>query len=238
MNNSKVFSYYFNLGYQVIPIHYQTKVPIFKSWNKNYDSAKLEEFVAKSTVPLNFGILLGEIVDIEGDCEKSNREIDELLVEIPHPVFQSRKSKHHLFRSRVKNLTRIVKNGIEFRGYKHQSIIPPSCHENGTKYEWITDVFKFEEIPFLPTNIHNYLNTLINQDKPQVNKKELKPHHLSVSCASCLYKFYLHQVRFEKELRAFKNTGSRWLCRKCRPTDLRDTIRNFNAKCGRKVNTQ
>ena len=82
MNNSKVFSYYFNLGYQVIPIHYQTKVPIFKSWNKNYDSAKLEEFVAKSTVPLNFGILLGEIVDIEGDCEKSNREIDELLVEI------------------------------------------------------------------------------------------------------------------------------------------------------------
>lgn len=227
MENIQTFEHYIKLGYKVIPIHYQTKTPIFKSWNKNYDYSKMHTFVKNSTLNLNFGILLGEIIDIEGDCEQSNHEIDNLLNKIPHPIFQSKKSKHHLFRNNIKNLTRIVKDGIEYRAYRHQSVIPPSFHENGTKYEWITDVYNFIDIPYLPLNIANYLSDISNKNKTLKKKRQIKPNHVCVACAACLNKNFLHQVRFKKELKILNSMGHRWKCRKCRPLDLRDLIRKF-----------
>ena len=140
MKNIEIFSFYSQLGYKIIPLHYCAKTPIFKNWNKNYNKEHIESFFIKNNQLINYGILLGDIVDIEGDCLDSNKSIDEFLKDIDHPCFLSKKSKHHLFRSNLKELTRIVTHGIEFRGYKHQSAIPPSRHADGFSYKWITKI--------------------------------------------------------------------------------------------------
>ena len=153
MNNLDVLNFYQSLGYQPIPLFYKTKTPIFKNWNSNYDFNSIVEYVSGYRQQLNFGILLGSIIDIEGDCADSNKIIDDLLHDVKHPCFLSAKSKHHLFRSNIKNLTRIVIDKIEFRGHKHQSVIPPSKHEDGHEYEWLTEIFRIDDIPYLPENI-------------------------------------------------------------------------------------
>lgn len=225
MDNIQVFEYYSKLGYEVIPIHYKTKTPVFHKWNKNYNYNLMHSYVNQATVPLNFGILLGNIIDIEGDCVESNGQIDDLFKKIDHPIFTSTKSKHHLFRCNIKNLTRIVKDNIEYRCHNHQSVIPPSCHENGTQYEWITNVYDFKDIPQLPGNVEGFLNKLIKNQKKNFFKKEIKPGHTQALCVKCNEKSYIHQERYKKELFIFKEFRQTWSCHKCREIDLRPLIR-------------
>jgi hypothetical protein len=226
MDSFQTVSFYNSLGYKIIPLFFQTKTPIFKNWNSNYNSELIINFVKEQETQINYGLLLGDVIDIEGDCFESNKYIDELLKGIVHPCFQSKKSKHHLFRSTIKNLTRIVVNGVEFRGHKHQSVIPPSTHEDGQKYEWVTKIYHVNDIPIIPKHIEEYIRNQISNDQSKKFKKKLKPNHISIKCSKCDKNIFINKTRFAKEMVFVKDARLNWSCNKCRNFDFRKQIKN------------
>ncbi len=224
MTNLEIFNFYHSLGYQPIPLFYKTKTPIYKNWNSNYNYESILEYVAQQK-QLNFGILLGNIIDIEGDCADSNKIIDDLLHDVKHPCFMSAKSKHHLFRSNIKSLTRIVVDNVEFRGHKHQSVVPPSKHEDGYEYKWLTEIFNISSIPYLPQTIESYIISKLKPDAQDKKKKLLKPNHTSIKCNECKKSILISRIRLNKELHFLQKEKTAWACNKCRTFDLRKIIK-------------
>jgi len=90
------FDAYVRAGLKVIPLYARTKIPVGKNWNKdwNHDWCRwsLTQFPES-----NLGLLLGEIVDVEGDDDESNALLKYLVGDTPHPMYCSSKSIHHLF---------------------------------------------------------------------------------------------------------------------------------------------
>lgn len=222
MNSLQTFEFYTNLGYKVIPLHYSTKIPIFKSWNKFHNKNKLREFFITNPAEFNFGILLGEIIDVEGDSDEANTYLDHIFKDIPHPVYSSSKSKHHIFRNRNKKITRTSYKNIEYRAFMHQSVIPPSVHEDGTKYEWITEISAVKDIAFLPQNLENQLRKCVFKKTNIV-----KPDYLEIVCNQCKRKTYIHKKRFSAEIEVLKTLKMKWSCNKCRTIDLRPLVKKL-----------
>ena len=222
----EIFRFYKNCGYKVIPLYYASKTPIFKNWNDDYDFEILEIFLQSNKNPINFGILLGDIVDVEGDSEEANSKLDHLLKNIDHPVYQSSKSKHHLFKNHNTNLTRLVQDGMEFRAHRHQSVIPPSIHSDGQKYRWITDIYKYKDIPSLPPLLCQKIAEIANKNlKKKLKTRLIKPGHMQAVCIECAQKCFIHKKRHALELEFFKSISLKWSCHKCRNLDLRDPVR-------------
>lgn len=226
MTNLEILNFYHSLGYQPIPLFYKTKTPIYKNWNSNYDYESVLDYVSQYKQQINFGILLGNIIDIEGDCADSNKTIDDLLHDVKHPCFLSAKSKHHLFRSNIKNLTRIVVDNVEFRGYKHQSVVPPSKHEDGYEYKWITEIFDTKNIPYLPENIESYILSRLKPEPQNKKKRLLKPNHTTAKCNKCEKSILISKIRLQKELYFLQKDKAAWECNKCRNFDLRKIIKS------------
>lgn len=220
MNSIQTFDFYTNLGFKVIPLYYATKIPIFKSWNKFHNKKTLREFLITNPAEFNFGILLGEIIDVEGDSEEANDFLDRIFKEVPHPIYVSSKSKHHIFRNKNNKITRTSYKNIEYRAYMHQSVIPPSTHENGTKYEWITKILPVHEIPYLPSNLECQLRKCTFKKANQ-----LKPDHTEIFCNDCKSKFYIHKNRLKLEMQVLRELKMKWSCNKCRTIDLRELVR-------------
>lgn len=195
------FDIYTNqLGWKIIPVHPYSKNPIIKKWNKNYNKEKAREIV--SMIPnCNLGLLLGDIIDVEGDSPQANERLSNLTKNYPHPTYQSKKSTHHLFLSPDPNLTRISFQDIEFRGNLHQSLIPPS-----TNYTWISLV----KIPKLPDSLLKLYNK--NKKNSSPSKEWETPY-----CNNCgKYSRPIRQERFKIECFAFKQKNLPWQCHKCR----------------------
>lgn len=215
------FDYYTKkLGWKIIPVYFKSKIPIGKNWNKNYNSEFARKQFKKNK-DLNFGLLLGNIVDVEGDTEEANQYLNNILKDIPHPKYKSNKSVHHLFLNFNKNLTARRFKGIEFRGHRHQSIIPPSVHKNDVKYEWIS--FN-ETMPPMPQNLLNVLN---RSHKIRANGKTKKKSHCFPWCIYCNKQVPIHKKRYTLEIEAFKLFGLKWQCQKCREIDVRQTCKKL-----------
>jgi hypothetical protein len=228
MDAIEVFSVYKNLGYKIIPLYPNSKVPMFGQWQKNYSYNKIEKIITNSTEDINFGIILGDVIDLEGDCVESNKILDSMLADVYHPVFSSNKSKHHLFKSSIKNLTKIEFDGIEARGHRHQSVIPPSAHIAGCNYEWIFNIVPYTELPELPEFLYRKIISLLPKIKNKLNKTNLKSNHSKILCFNCNATQMINQKRFNKEMEVFKKNNMQWACMKCRPFDLRKAIKNPN----------
>jgi hypothetical protein len=213
-------------GLKIIPLRENSKIPMCKGWSKDWDRAKarnrLEVFP-----DANIGLLLGEVVDVEGDSDEANRLICDLIGNYPHPMYQSIKSIHHLFLNPDPDLSHFRWNDIEFRGYGHQSVLPPS-HYAGVQYRWI-NTFRFP-IPSMPPKLLNFY-----QIKRYRKIQEIKPGHIKVWCYTCRRQCYLHEKRFKLELKAFKFLGQKWECHKCRIIDLRPTCRMIRSGVSKKV---
>ena len=207
-------------GIKVIPLRENSKAPMCKGWNRDWDRdmcrARLQRFPEA-----NIGILLGDIVDVEGDNQESNRELLDLIGDYPHPTYHSNRSTHHLFQS-PDNKLRLLKVGkLEFRGYGHQSVLPPSqCA--GIEYKWLKE-FRFP-IPEMPKQLFIFYEKNKLGFKHR-NKILVKPGHMQVWCSECREKCYLHKKRFKLELEAFQILGLYWQCWGCRLVDLRPACR-------------
>jgi Bifunctional DNA primase/polymerase, N-terminal len=198
------FDLYNKLGWKIIPIHANCKVPVWKEWTKNYDAVKARKYLEIHPY-VNIGILLGDIIDVEADSESSNVMLRNITAGWPHPVYKSTRSFHHLFQSPDNRLTKKVIAQIEFRGHLHQSLLPPShlISESSSKYVWITS--PSISIPRLPPELYKLYWR--SQDKPEF---------LLPWCAICKRQQSIHHKRYNIELTEFKKFGTRWQCKKCR----------------------
>jgi hypothetical protein len=170
----------------------------------------------------NLGLLLGNIIDVEGDSPEANEKVLGLIGDYPHPSYQSTKSIHHLFLTPDPSLRRVVYQDIEFRGFGHQSVLPPSI-VNGVQYRWMKD-FKFP-VPVMPDKLLAFYKKITAKAK----KSDIKPGHMKLPCSVCKNTKYIHKKRFELELEAFKEWELQWQCQSCREFDLRGICRRIRA---------
>lgn len=203
-------------GLQVIPLRENSKVPLIKGWTENWDKSVSRDILLRFPTA-NIGLLLGNVVDVEGDSNEANEIILSLIGNYPHPSYRSTKSIHHLFLSPDPQLRHFHWQKIEFRGFGHQSVLPPSQHA-GVRYQWL-EHFKFP-IPEMPERLVRFYETL-----SRGKLMGLKPGHMRVWCGACGEKVLLNQRRFKLELEAFKLLGTKWECHKCRTIDLRSACR-------------
>lgn len=211
-----------NRGLKVIPLRENSKVPMYRGWTENWDKdrvrAKLQQFP-----DANIGVLLGDVIDVEGDSEEANKLLLDLIGDYPHPCYQSARSTHHLFLPPSAELRHWEWNEIEFRGHGHQSVLPPS-RAAGIAYKWLRQ-FQFPVPPIPDRLLDFYMSKL---EKPKKRDK-LKKGHVKVWCSHCCEPVMLHRKRFDLELEAFKLLGQKWECQECRVVDLRPACRLIRA---------
>jgi len=200
-------------GLQVIPVKFNSKVPMQKGWTK-WDRGLCRETLQRYP-EANIGLLLGDIVDVEGDSEHANNMLLDIIGNYPHPCYTSSRSVHHLFKNPDPKLRVLRHQDIEFRGYRHQSVLPPSHHQ-GITYNWLNCQFP---VPEMPKRLLRFYSNL------KEGGKFRKKGYVGVWCDCCRTKKYLHRKRFDKELTIFKRTHSKWVCQKCRDLDLRPLCR-------------
>lgn len=202
-------------GLRVIPLRHNTKVPIFKNWNKNWNLRQSREKL-QIFPEANIGLLLGDIIDVEGDTDAANNHLQELIGDYPHPAYQSNRSVHHLFKTPDPTLRILKANQIEFRGHGHQSVLPPS-RQCGIDYRWL-GLFEFP-IPEMPPRLLDFFNS------KRKRKTIVRPDHVRVKCGNCHYFHFMHSKRYDLEKRTFRLIDLTWQCRDCRAYDLRPACR-------------
>lgn len=200
------------LGWEIIPLLPKSKLPFMKGWNKNYDRHAIKKYLEENP-GCNIGLRLGTIIDVEADTPEANDLLSNLVGDVPHPMYESQKSVHHLFLNPDNTLTRTVVRGIEFRGHLHQSALPPSVNANGVEYKWLDSKFP---IPAMPGPLLDLYN-----DHVKIAKNHVEPW-----CSGCLQKVRINRNRYVRESAAFSEIGHKWLCHRCRDRkDVRPTCR-------------
>jgi hypothetical protein len=190
------------------------------------------------------GIILGDIVDVEGDTQEGNDLLIRMIDGLPHPMFRSSKSIHHLFLSPDPNLTRRVIGGIEFRGHFHQSVVPPSIHEYGNRYQWLygskfpPPVMPNELLQLYLTNCGEAKKIKTPRPRPERQRRRKKKiGYTKTECRVCKNEFYVHKKRLMLEVRVFKGEyGLPWMCHGCREFDLREPCRILRKTLEREAN--
>lgn len=221
--NLKYFDSYVKLGFQPIAIYKDAKCPIGINWNKNWSIERWRPFFEEDD-RFNMGILLGSIIDVEGDTREANDLLNKLIGDTPHPKFSSSKSIHHLFLSPDPNLTRYAFDGIEFRGKNHQSVLPPSKHNDGMTYQWLRD--SSMPVPHLPIALREFLFEHIRtKSRIYQPRRQLKRGHVKTICKCCKKEFFIHRKRLALEVQAFLHHNLLWSCRGCRNIDVREECR-------------
>jgi hypothetical protein len=103
----------------------------------------------------NIGILLGPmsgVVDVEYDTPEGREQLAAFgLLDIPTPTWRSARGEHRLYHWEpwMPETAVIKADDLEIRigGRAAQSVLPPSVHPSGSKYEWTTSP---AEIPIAP----------------------------------------------------------------------------------------
>ena len=168
-------------GWHLVPFRTGSKNPggfVGDGWqNKtSCDPAQIERWIDQHG-RCNWGLLLGPksgIWDLEYDTPEG-REIIENAVEscggILTPSYSSAKSVHRLFQydERVQELsaTNCKLFGTEWRfgDDGHQSVIPPSVHESGAVYTWLSGLSPDDvEVARLPDELYQLFVELRRMD--------------------------------------------------------------------------
>ncbi len=213
----KYFDFYTSAGMEIIPVYEKTKTPIGRGWNRRWRRDWCRSVFERGNC--NMGILLGDIVDVEGDTDTANEMLNKLIGGIPHPSFRSSRSVHHLFQSPDPNLTATRFKNIEFRGRGVQSVIPPSVHEDGVEYFWLKgSIFP---PPPMPVPLYQYYFS----HKPK--KKKKSPGLRTTVCGECGGKTVIHRKRLLLEVRVM---GGVWRCHRCRERDVRQECREVRQR--------
>lgn len=206
-------------GWRVIPVYPSSKIPVGLGWNSTYNVERSRSYVHYHP-NTNIGLLLGDVIDVEGDTPEANRLLESLLDGYAHPMYESSKSVHHLFRSPDDDLTALKRNGIEFRGHRHYSVIPPSVHAGGAAYTWLVE--PQAAIPPMPPALEEFYN---KHKRPR--KTAWKKGFVEAKCGLCGLTEPIHKKRHDLEVIAFRHHGLDWECHRCRKVDVRDLCREI-----------
>lgn len=210
--------------WKIIPVYAHTKIPVGRNWNDRYNMSFARKYIA-SHDPVNLGLLLGDIVDVEGDTVESNQFLNDILKDYPHPSYVSNKSVHHLFINPDEDLTGLKVNGLEFRGHRHHSVIPPSSHKAGNTYEWLTPP---GQVPLMPQRLLQFYNA--HAKKKRQHRTVLRENFIAPLCTMCKESEFIHKKRYLLEVEAFKQIDKQWLCHPCRrlyAIDVRNACRTI-----------
>lgn len=219
MTSLEAFDLYVRNDLKVIPLLPFSKKPFFENWQDAslYDPTACRRLLATRD-DYNLGLLLGDIVDVEGDSEDANALLDKLIGDVAHARFTSSKSVHHLFLTPDPKLTRIVSGKIEFRGRSHQSVIPPSRHQDGTEYKWLKG--GGFPLPPMPPRLLEFFHRA-------KGRRSNKPGHTELVCPKCGKTVGIHGQRLALERQACRDMKLRWECNKCRTYVLRSYVRHL-----------
>lgn len=215
------FDRYVAMGLQPIAIYPKTKKPVEKQWNVRWEADRWRRYF--NSANFNLGILLGDVVDVEGDTDEANELLFRLADGTPHPVYKSSKSYHHLFLTPDPKLTREVYHGIEFRGQGHHSVVPPSSHESDTAYQFLRSS-RFPP-PAMPAALLNFLEEN-RSEKGRVFRRK-NPQYVKTVCRICTQTYRVHRKRLILEVKAFRKLGQLWSCHGCREFDVRASCRKI-----------
>ena len=209
-------------GLRGIPLRPGSKVPAGRDWSGSWSPAAVRSTLLESP-DCNLGLLLGDVVDVEGDSAEANRLILEMIGNYPHPTYRSRKSIHHLFRTPDRRLRRLQHRQIEFRGHGHQSALPPSVMPD-SDYEWIHD--NGLRVPPMPSRLLAYFH---RHFRPPAQPRGGRTAVRVRTCGVCRIPRKGHAKRISDEAAVFAVSGLPWSCRRCRTHDLRRAVRLLRA---------
>lgn len=224
----KYFDGYVNFGLKPIAMYLHSKKPVSEKWNENWTPERWRGYFDSPEQKYNMGVLLGNVIDVEADDDESNRLLESMLGEVPHPVYSSARSVHHLFLTPDPALTFQKIQGIEFRGNRVCSALPPSIHETGIKYQFLKSS-RLVLSP-LPKSLMEFYwdNKKHEIVKSCPQKPEIKPGHKRTVCKICGQKKFIHKKRLILEVKAFAKYKLCWMCHTCREIrgiDVRDDCR-------------
>lgn len=157
------------------------KHPIASAWQSSAtsDEERVLSWMADGK-QLNIGVLLGGasgIIDVELDGDDAKKSWDSLgLGEVWTPTYRAGRGPHRLFQWRddLPPITSKKCLGIEFRlgnGRACQSVLPPSVHHSGRRYEWIEGMSPYDvEVAPLPEKL---LRLIWNADEPGGSPRQM-----------------------------------------------------------------
>lgn len=147
------------------------KHPVGRAWGEAYARDEDDLLAWDDGVPFNVGVVLGPdggFIDCEDDTPEGRSFRESLgLADLVTPSWTSGRSTHQLmlFHDSVSNISKAEPGGLECRigggGAQIQSVLPPSWHYSGARYEWkpglsIDDVDAVEPPKNLLVQIVNY----------------------------------------------------------------------------------
>ena len=141
-------------GCLIIRVARKEKRPLGTAWQTkatdNHDD--VARWLAAGS---NIGILLGPmsgVVDVEYDTPEGRDQLSAFgLLDIPTPTWRSARGEHRLYHWEpwMPETAVIHADDLEIRigGRAAQSVLPPSVHPSGARYEWTTSP---AEVPIAP----------------------------------------------------------------------------------------
>jgi hypothetical protein len=106
---------------------------------------------------LNIGLVLNQsdLIDVECDSEEAEANLQAMFggKVPPTPTWRSKRGLHRLFRRPVglPDRAKLVVDGVEVRGASTSkgavSVVPPSLHPDGHRYEWCSGLALYEVEP-------------------------------------------------------------------------------------------
>ena len=223
----KYFDAYVTAGFKPIALSPYTKKPIEANWNKKWSVRRWRKYFENDMY--NIGILLGNVIDVEADCERSNKILDDLIQNHQHIKFHSFRSTHHLFLNDDHKFRFLKVNGIEFRGYGLHSVVPPSWHQNGFQYKFASDnYFKLNYMPeSLQKIFHDHISNKLNSNKYASKDNIVYKNNCKTICKQCGEKSFINRKRLICEVKIFSNMNTTWLCHKCRKCSITKSVRKM-----------
>ncbi len=150
--------HYASLGWSIIPLRPRTKKPAVASW-KPYQTARasdaeLVEWFSQGKYDL--GVVLGAVSGNLACRDFDNAEAyQQWKAEHPElanrlPVVKTGRGYHVYFRTGRPCATRSFDDGDgELRGEGAYTVLPPSMHQTGVQYQWLTELDLLSEIPIV-----------------------------------------------------------------------------------------
>lgn len=223
----KYFDAYVCAGFRPIALNPYTKKPIENNWNKNWSAIRWRKYFENENC--NIGILLGNVIDVEADCESSNKLLNEIIGDHKHVKFTSSRSTHHLFINEDKKFKFLKVNGIEFRGHGLHSVVPPSIHQNGKQYKFTAD--NNFVLTYMPEDLSKLFSDSLskksNENKFFSKKSIVYKHNCKTICKKCGRLNFINRRRLACEVKIFSSMNSIWLCHKCRETKITKMVRKM-----------
>jgi hypothetical protein len=133
------------LGCRFVRVSANQKRPIGTAW-QHRATTNPDDVARWLADGFNVGLLLGPdsgVVDVEYDTPRGRDQLAAFgLLDIPTPTWRSARGEHRLFHWEpwMPETAVIKADDLEVRigGRAAQSVLPPSIHPSGSKYEWTT----------------------------------------------------------------------------------------------------